>query len=350
MKHGGDLLTYKDKYEGDLVDFSSNINPLGLPDGLKEELMEAVDDLKSYPDIKYRSLKKAVSSYLNCHSDNVVLGNGAVEIIDNFISLAERVIISTPSFGEYKYRALIHGKEIIDIPYISHESPDIGLIGRDLQAGDMVVLGNPNNPSGMRLKQGDLISIYQLVKKAGAYLLLDEAFFEFCPEDYDSIDLFKDDGYSSVGIIRAATKFFALPGIRLGYGCACPLTVGKIENIKLPWSVNTLAEKAGTFVFKDEDYIKKSKAYIEKERTYLLSELKKIKSIEAFNSQANFVLIRLLSSNEDEIFKYFLSHGLVLRKCSSFDGLDDSFIRIAIKDRKNNNRIIDLFKKWDKEF
>ncbi|HHZ02641.1 MAG TPA: aminotransferase class I/II-fold pyridoxal phosphate-dependent enzyme [Tissierellia bacterium] len=345
MKHGGDLLTYEEHYEGELVDFSSNINPIGTPNGLNEVLIDGFNSLVAYPDIKYRNLKSAVAKYLNCKDENVLVGNGAVEIINNFTIAAKRVVVMTPAFSEYEERAKVHGKEIKKIPYGEDFSIDIESF-KDLEEDELLILGNPNNPTGLRIPEKELLEIYGIVKKKKAFLLLDEAFFEFCPEDYDSIELFKDDGYKNVAIIRAATKFFALPGIRLGYCCCSIEKVQEISEVELPWSVNSLADIAGQYIFDDIEYINESKKYIDKERQYLIQELSKIDGIHVYNSHTNYILIKLLEHNEDYAFEHFLQYGLVIRKCSSFVELGDNHIRVAIKDRENNERLLDAFKEY----
>lgn len=345
MEHGGDLLTYESYYKGQLIDFSSNINPLGTPEGLEKVLIGSFKTLESYPDIKYRKLKSSIGKYLNCSEENVLVGNGAVEVINNFIIPAKRLVLMTPAFSEYEKRAIAHGKEVIKTPYKEDFSIDLEQLENRLKDEDLLILGNPNNPTGLRIDQDILLKIYKLVKSKNAYLLLDEAFYEFCPEDYDSIEIFKKFQYENIGIIRAATKFFALPGIRLGYGCASKKKVVELSNIELPWSVNALADIAGQYIFDDESYIRTSKAYIEKERNYLLSELWKIEAITPYNTHTNYILIHLHNWDEDYVFNFFLEEGLVIRKCSSFVELGKDHIRVAIKDRENNQRLINCFNK-----
>lgn len=342
MEHGGDLLTYESLYDGELIDFSSNINPLGPPEGLNEVLVSSFQALTAYPDIKYRKLKSAISKYLRCEEKNILVGNGAVEIINNFVMPAKKVIVMTPSFSEYENRAIAHGKLVSRIPY-SDFTIDIKAIEYTIRENDLLILGNPNNPTGLRLPKDKLIEVYKLIKKSNAFLLLDEAFFEFCPEDYDSIDLFKQYNYENIGIIRAATKFFALPGIRLGYGCTSIAKVKEIGGIELPWSVNSLADAAGQFIFNANEFIKESKTYIETERNFLLKELSTIEGIKPYNTNTNFILIKLISWNEEYIFNYFLKKGIVIRKCSSFKELNENHIRVAIKDRENNLKLIERF-------
>lgn len=348
MEHGADLLTYKDRYDGELIDFSSNINPLGPPKGLEEVLIDSFKSLIAYPDIKYRKLKESISNYLYCDKDNILVGNGAVEIIDSFVISAKRVIITTPSFSEYEKRAIIHGKPVIKIPYRDDFTIDIDKLDV-ISEGDLLILGNPNNPTGLRIEKDQLLEIYGIVKKAKAFLVLDEAFFEFCPEDYDSIQIFKEYGFERIGIIRAATKFFALPGIRLGYGCTSPEWKKEIEKNQLPWSVNTLADAAGQFIFNDREYIEKSKIYMESERQFLLTELSKIEGIKPYKTHTNYILIKLLKWDEEYVFNFFLSNGILIRKCSSFKELGKDHIRVAVKDRILNQSLIDVFIKLIKE-
>lgn len=190
-----------------------------------------------------------------------------------------------------------------------------------------------------------MLEIYEIIDKKGAYLLLDEAFFEFSPKDYDSVKLFKPYNYKNVGIIRAATKFFALPGIRLGYACCSKEKVKELGKVELPWSINSLADAAGQFIFKDEEYIKKSKDYIIEQRNYLMEELLKIEGLKPYETHTNYILICLLSWNEEYVFNFLLKQGIVIRKCSSFTDLNSGYIRVAIKDKNNNLRLIKALKR-----
>ena len=346
MEHGGDLLSYEKHYSGELVDFSSNINPLGMPKGLENVLFNSFKSLEAYPDIKYRNLKKSVANYLKCEEENVLLGNGAVEVINNFIILAKRVILMIPSFSEYEKRALAHGKAVQKSSYKNEQKIDLGSLEDILCEGDLLVLGNPNNPTGLRIERDILLKIYEIINIKNAYLLLDEAFYEFCPMDYDSIELFKNNNYKNVGIIRAATKFFALPGIRLGYACASETKVNEISKIELPWSINSLADAAGQFIFQDKEYIRESKRYIEVERNYLFAELNKIDGIKVYKTHANYILIKILNWSEEVVFNFFLQKGIVVRTCFSFNGLENH-IRVAIKDRRNNNKLIQTFRELE---
>ncbi len=344
MKHGGDLLTYKDKFHGELIDYSSNINPLGTPPNLEAKIMENFSTVTSYPDIKYRELKKSVGKYLGCEISNVVVGNGAMEIIDLFNLISKRVLTLSPAFSEYSFRAKIHNKEYLELKYKEDFTIDMEELEANIRKDDLIILGNPNNPTGMRIPKDELIGIYELVKMREAYLVLDEAFFEFVPEDYDSIEIFREYGYENIGIIRAATKFFGMPGIRLGYGCVSKEMVEILDEKAVTWSVNCFADIAGRYIFDEKEYIEKSKAYIACEREFMLKQLKDIDGLYIYNTLTNYILIKLKNRDEEEVFEEFLKYGFVIRKCSSFKVLGDNHIRIAIKDRENNMKILDAFK------
>lgn len=343
MKHGGDLLSYEKHYDGQLIDFSSNINPMGIPKGLDKILIDNLDNLEVYPDIKYRKLKASISKYLGCEDDNVLVGNGSVDIIDSFTKMAKRILIMTPAFSEYKDRALVHEKEVVEIKYKEDFTIDILNMESLIEKDDLLILGNPNNPTGLRIEEDTLIEIYKIIQSKGGNLLLDEAFFEFVPQDYDSIEIFKKYNYENIGIIRAATKFFSLPGLRLGYGCTSLGLKEEIENIQMPWRINCFADFAGRFIFNQEDYIRKSKEYIEIERNYLFEELLKIDGIKPYKTHSNYILIKLLKWDEEDVFNFFLKKGIMIRKCSSFESLGNTHIRVAIKDRKNNMKLLKAF-------
>lgn len=347
MEHGGDILSYQDYYPGDLIDFSSNINPLGLPKGLKEEVLKGFEDIRAYPDIQYRHLKSHLGAYLNCPRENVMVGNGAMDLINNFTILFPRVLVFIPSFSEYEKRGQAHGRDIVRLEYKEDFTIDLDALGRVIRPRDLLILGNPNNPTGLRIDRKQLMEVYRLVVDREAYLLLDEAFYEFAPKDYDSIEIFKEYDFKNVGVIRAATKFFALPGLRLGYGSASRPMVEKYSRVEMPWSLNSFADLAGQYIFKDKAYIEESRNYINRERDFLQKELSRIKGIQAYQSHANYILIRLEDWQEEFAFKFFLARGILVRKCSSFPGLEGDFIRIAIRNREDNEKIIRAFKELE---
>lgn len=342
MKHGGDIVSYQHLYHGSIIDFSSNINPLGYPKILDEVIVKGLKSLTAYPDIQYRALRQALARYLGCHQDEVIIGNGAVEIIDHFCRNYERIVLCLPCFAEYIGRPHIYHKQIMKIRLPGDFKVYAALLEGQVKPGDLVLLGNPNNPTGRRIDRIELLRIQQLAEENEAFLLLDEAFFEFCPEDYDSIQLFY--GKENVCIIRAATKFFGLPGVRLGYACARQDIVRTYNETALPWRINAIADLTGRVIFQETEYIKKTKAYIEQQRQFMLSQLKTIKGITAYPTDTNFILLKLLHDTEDDLFDRLIRHGLLIRKASSFEGLDNTYIRVAVKDQESNTKLLNALR------
>ncbi len=342
MKHGGDLVSYQHLYDGQLLDFSSNINPLGYPEILDTVLPEALTALTAYPDIQYRALRTAIAEYLNCRPDEVLVGNGSMDILEHFCREAKRIVVCTPCFSEYIERPRVYRKAVRMLRLPEDFRVHASLFEKELQTGDVLILGNPNNPTGLRIVESELQAISQLVEERQAFLVLDEAFFEFCHEDYDSISLFS--GKTHVCVIRAATKFFGLPGIRLGYAWAAQTVAQNYAAAALPWRVNALADAAGRVIFQETDYIARSKKLISGQRQFMLSQLTELAEIRTFPSEANFILLKLLHAAEDDLFQRLIRQGLLIRKASSFEGLDRTYIRVAVKDPQSNRKLIQALK------
>lgn len=342
-KHGGDTLSYSSLFEGELIDYSSNINPLGVPPKLKEGLFLRFDDIISYPDIKYRELKSNLSKYLGADESNIHVGNGAVEILDQVISKFKRLIIVVPSFLEYELRADVHNIEVVKINLDENLNIPLDVLKEEIRGGDLVLLTSPHNPSGKTLGKDMLLDLYMHVVSEDAYLLLDEAFHEFAELDYDSVELFSSLGYSNIGIVRAATKFFGIPGIRLGYGVFQRDMVNDLNAIELPWSVNSFAVAASSYIF-DEEYIKKSKEFMKNERTRFANELSKIVGVQPYSSNSNFILLKLEHISENKIFFDLAKAGFLVRRCSNFENLHGTHIRIAIKTTELNDRLLEALK------
>lgn len=342
MKHGADILSYQHLYDGEIIDFSSNINPLGYPKILDEAIVNGLKTLKAYPDIQYRALRKEIAAYLGCEHDEIIVGNGSVEILDHFCKYAKRIVVCIPSFSEYTERPRIYHTSVLKIRLTNDFKISAKLVEEKLEAGDLIILGNPNNPTGKRIEKEELSRIQALAEEKDAFLLLDEVFFEFCLEDYDSIHLFY--GKENVCVIRAATKFFGLPGIRLGYAYARQNVAKTYNELALPWRINAIADLAGRVIFKDLEYIRTSKEYVKQQRQFMLLQLKKINGIKVYTTDTNFILLKLLHCHENDLFERLIRKGLLIRKASSFEGLDNTYIRVAIKDERSNIRLINALK------
>lgn len=350
--HGGDIYT-QGKFKGiKLLDFSSNINFLGLPKGFKESINEALEEVTHYPDLKYRQAKLHIRNYLKTEikDENIVLGNGAAELLNLSIGTLKAPCIAVPSFSEYEMSAKNHGAQITFCYLNKDFSYDYRDILVKLKHCDGLVIANPNNPNGGAIHHAAFMEILEYCEKNNKRIVMDEAFVEFSKQEISFMNLCKD--YKCLFIVRALTKFFAMPGIRLGYGISSDLAfINKITNQQTPWNINTFAEVALKTVLVDQDYIQQSKVMLEMEKNYFYRELAALSFVECvYESSANFLLIKLKDSMGEALFEFALERNILIRRCINFRGLDDHYIRLAIKARQDNDRLIETFKHYEIQY
>ncbi len=334
-----------DKNPRDIIDFSSNINPKVIQN-LEKYILEGLEECRSYPDINYTNLKNNISKYINVKSDFIIPGNGATEIIYLLMkSIGKKIAILNPTFSEYERSAKLSGLEVINLELDEKNqfSIDLDYIKSNIEKFDSLFVCNPNNPNG---KVKYLKELLDLMKANNKLLIIDETFMEFVgdEEKYSLVKFI--DKYENLFILKAVTKFFGMPGLRLGYGLTSNKEIiEKIYNYKEPWTINSFADTLSNYIFEDEKYIKDSKDYYINERKYMLQELRNIKNIVVYNSDTNFLLIRLNTKRANEIKVELLIKGNILvRDASNFICLDDSYIRVAIKSHEENKILIKYMK------
>lgn len=363
MLHGGDIYTDGIFKGRELLDYSSNINPLGIPTGLKQNINEALNNCTRYPDIEYRELKQNIKNYIEkahryfgggpsepVYSDEILLGNGASELIDLSIACFKSICIISPSFKEYEISAERAG---LNISYSSlsanmeFDYEDILVKLQDVQA---LIIGNPNNPNGGMPDKKEFIKILDFCRENNKAVIVDEAFIEFTGSSGASfVSLINK--YECLFIIRALTKFYGLPGIRFGYALSRnEKLINEIRKKQNPWNINSFAEAAVKYCFSDLDYIKRTIDWIESERQYLSDELREIRYIDSvYPTKCNFILCRLKNIDSYELYNKCLEKGLLIRMADNFRGLNKNFARFAVKDRKSNGRFIEILKKTGEE-
>ena len=344
LGHGAnvDFMAKKfNKNTEDIIDFSSNINTKVVPN-LEKAILESLTKCKNYPDINYTKLRKNIGNYININYEYIIPGNGATEIIYLLMkNIKKRLAILNPTFSEYERAAKLNNLEIINFMLNKKDefSMDLLEIEANIDRFDSLFICNPNNPNG---KVKDIEQLLKLIIKNNKLLIVDETFMEFSnkEEEYSLIKYI--ESYENIFIIKAATKFFGLPGLRLGYGVTSNKKL--IEDIykhKEPWSINSFADNLSNYIFEDKEYIKSSKEYYLKEREYMQNELKKIKKMHVYNTDTNFILIKLKDMNAEELkIRLFKERNILIRNASNFIGLDKSYIRIAIKSHQENQLIL----------
>ncbi len=331
--HGGDVWSQDVK-----IDFSSNVNPLGPPDRVKEALSRGIGTIHHYPDINATKLQAAISDYVGVGPENVTLGNGSTELIKNFCEVFVRggnVVIPVPTFSEYEVWSHLYGAEL---QLVSFESKKI--IKSIDENTSAVFLCNPNNPTGSLFDESEILMMLEAALDASALVFLDEAYIEF--SDGESLCR-RVCEFENLFVLRSLTKFFSLAGLRVGYGVANKRLITCMEKVRIPWNMNTLAQAAGIESLGDEAFIKTSRNFIKTEREFLFRELSKFLKVK--RSHANFFLIDLEGKTRaPELKDTLLKKGILIRDCSTFTGLNDNFIRVCIRKHEENVRLIEELK------
>ena len=345
MEHGGDTKTYQGQSAHPLADFSANINPLGVPEILKEVMSRGLEGVHRYPDRFYRDLRRALGEWIGVDSERLVVGNGAVEIIGICISLFEKIYLPTPTFSEYERIARDLEKEIITYPMSRPFRLNVDDFIAHIPEGALVILTNPHNPTGYTLSAEEVEKIYEGVLARGGYLLSDETFLPFVRggEEAHKAGLHRPKQIT----VRAATKSHALPGLRLGWAIMNDGLRDRFLKRQLPWSVNAVAEGCGLCLRDCEACMTKSRELIDKERGKLLVLFEESDIAEALPGEANFLLIRLKGVTAEACFDYFLREGILLRTFREAP-LKDHYFRMAIRDEKDNTRFRKLWMQFER--
>lgn len=343
--HGGNIYKYLRNGKKEILDYSSNINPLGVPQKFIELAKNNFDILTNYPDPYYIELREKIAEYNNLNIDNIIVGNGATEILFLYMKALnpKKVLLVAPCFAEYEraLKSISAQVEYFKLKESENFYPNIENLEIEIENKnyDLVLLCNPNNPTGQFIKLKDIKKIIKTCENGNTKIFIDEAFIEFI-EDWKekTVSLLKN---KNIFIMRAFTKFFAIPGLRLGYGIGFDEDIlKKMWEEKEPWTVNTFANLAGLIMLDDKDYIERSEKWILKEKKFMYKKLSEFKSIKAYKTECNFILIKLFNINSTNLRDKMIEKNILIRDASNFKFLDDRFIRLAIKDRKSNLKVL----------
>ncbi len=349
--HGGKVFAFA-RAQGcrpsEVLDFSANINPLGLPPNVKAAILENLPDAVHYPDRFCAVLREMLARQYRLKPGQLLIGNGATELI-HLIPRAmalKKVLIPAPGFSEYERAARLTGAAVEFMAL--REENGFRLDVREMvdtindNAGngiDAVFLCNPNNPTGHLLSKKEVISILKAAFHLGVLVILDEAFIDFTDAPSFTGEI---PWYINLIVVRSFTKFYAMPGLRAGYLAANAATVSRIEAVQPPWSVNHIAAVAAAAGLCDTAYIKESRQIIETERAYLRKALSSLPGLEVFPSDANYLMLKLGAAlpDADELSKRLGPFKILIRSCETFRGLSDRYVRIAVRTHKENEILI----------
>ena len=344
-RHGGNIYEAAKKYnlkEEEILDFSSNINPLGISKKALKGIRDNLKHIVRYPDSNSTRLKEAIGSYHSINPENILVGNGATALIHHIprVLKPKRVLMPVPTFSEYASACKASGAKI---KYIRLEEADGFRINETeiikcLDNVQLLFLCNPNNPTGRLLLRKGVLKIVDKAEKNGVIVVLDEVFIDYAERESLIKEAVKK---KNLIVLRAFTKFFAMPGLRLGYIAANSDIINMLKEEMGTWPVNSLAQIAGEIILKDRNYIQNSIRYIEKEREHLLKGISEIDGLKPFPSSTNFILIRIKKDglNVSMLYDILAKRGILIRDCTNF-GLGNKFFRIAVRKRRENIRLL----------
>jgi cobyric acid synthase CobQ/L-threonine-O-3-phosphate decarboxylase len=342
--HGGNLRKLSELTGipiNDISDFSANINPLGPPEDFREAIGMQIGSLVHYPDPDCTDITAAFAKRYRIAEDEIAIGNGSTELLYLLphILRKTRAVIPVPAYADYERAAELAGLAVKR--FFLHEKDgfalDFAALDTALAEDDILFIGRPNNPTG------NMPSAAEIKALAGRhpemYIISDEAFADFAPEKEA---LLAPKRAKNIIILKSLTKFYAMPGLRLGAVVAEPHIIRLIKERMLPWSVNALAQAAGAAALRNRPYINATRRFVAKRRRELHAALERLPGLKVYPSEANFLLIRSNQPalNAPELSRRLLARGIAIRVCDNFAGLDQSFLRIAVRSEKDNERLI----------
>lgn len=346
--HGGDTEGYRLEYGHAPLDFSTNCNPLGVPEGVQQAIHDAVVYADAYSDPLCRHLCAAIAKNRDILPPQVLCGNGAADLIYR-LALARkpgRAIVTAPTFAEYELALKTIGCKVIQHLL----KPEDGFILTDsilacLNPGtDMLFLCNPNNPTGLTTDSMLLERILIACERNGILLVVDECFNGFLKEPEKHTFKNKLSQYENLLIIDAFTKLYGMAGVRLGYCLSSnKMLLDDMRNAGQPWAVSSLAQAAGIAALEERKYILKARTLIEKEKIFLLNQLQALDDIKVFGSEANYIFFHI---GIPHLIEHLRDKGILIRDCSNYAGLTSGYYRIAIRTHPENVRLMNALSTW----
>jgi threonine-phosphate decarboxylase len=353
--HGGGVLDAAGKSglkREEILDFSSSVNPLGPSRKALEAAKAAFTEIPAYPDSNSTGLRNAIAShYGGISKSNVIVGNGSTELMylfaEAFLRKGEVVLIPAPTFGEYESAVRKTSETAKFVRLDKNFSIDVDAFNHEMAGAKIVFLCNPNNPTSLLIPDETLTGIVEEAMKRDSLVFLDEDFLEFVENEKALSLIGRIKRYPNLFILRSFTKIYGLTGLRVGYGIANEEIISALSCAKIPWNVNCLAQAAAAAALEDEEHLKVTRELIKKEKTWLLMELGQFGSFKVYPPDANFFFIDIRKSGltSTELSEKLLRQGILIRDCTSFRGLDQYYIRIAVKTHPENERLIEALKR-----
>ncbi|MGN0152923.1 MAG: pyridoxal phosphate-dependent aminotransferase [Lachnospiraceae bacterium] len=348
--HGSDLEVIAKRYQmeqNSIIPYASNVNPLGISPMARQALIDNIDAIKAYPDRDYVSLKTSISNYCGASPDQLILGNGTSDLIRLTLETLKpkKTMIVGPTYSEYARAAKLVESEVemYMLKNLDDFEMDVDMFLKTLNDSiELLILCNPNNPTSKVLTKEQMDTILARCLALNIFVMVDETYVEFVKDVNLISSIILTKKYDNLIVLRGVSKFFAAPGIRLGYAITSNEDfLDATSNGKIPWNINTYASVAGV-MFEDEHYINLTKSLIQTERNLIFSALSSRKTIKVFKPEANFVLIKLLKEEQtaSEVFDYCIKRGFMIRDCTDYEGLGDKYIRFCFMKPEQNDNVV----------
>lgn len=348
--HGSDLEKIEQYYgikKEDIISFSANVNPLGISPALRQTLAEKIDAITTYPDRDYTALRRCIAQYAGTDYENIIVGNGSTELISLFIQIEhpKKAIVIGPTYSEYEREIALGGGTTLYYPlkesdgFVLNTTDFISYLKDDI---DLLVLCNPNNPTSTCISTKSMRIILDACKQHGIYVMVDETYVEFADNMHKITSVPLTNYYNNLVILRGTSKFFAAPGLRLGYAVTGNRDLIKTINTrKNPWTINSLAAIAGEIMFQDDAYIHETKSLISSERQRMYALFDAQNAFKVYQPSGNFMLVKILSDDltSQDLFDRTIRRGMMIRDCSTFPFLDDKFIRFCFMEPEQNDAL-----------
>lgn len=347
--HGGNIKEAAARHgimPDEIIDFSASINPLGMSERARKAVIKGLDSVLHYPEQFADALTSEISKFHHIPKESIIPGNGSTELI-YLVPRAfkpKRALIVIPTFSEYMNSLGLVGCEVETFLLSEGNCFQLDverLVNLLKNKFDILYICNPGNPTGNLLPRKSILKIVDEAARYGTLCMVDEAFIDFVEEE--SVKGAAVERLNLI-VLRSMTKFFGIPGLRVGFAVGCKENIDMMMICKEPWSINTLGSIAAIESLRDEEYIEKSRVYAKRELEHLFSMLAAVPWLTPFSSVVNYILLKIERSDLDsDILVCALArHGVLIRSCSSFDGLGNRFIRVAVRKREENERLIKL--------
>lgn len=345
--HGGNIYNHAQKLgckPFEIIDMSSNVNPLGPPSGLTEYLKENIDSITALPEVDAKDIKNKFAHRYDIDSECVISGNGTTQFIYAIPQVlgTRKALILGPTYSDYADACIM--QNVYFDYFIAKESllfqPDIGSLKNEIKEYDTVFICNPNNPTGTLISSKEIIILCRSFPDTN--FIIDESYLPFV-ENGEKKSMISS-GLSNVIILNSMSKIFRIPGLRVGFLIASKSIINKFNKYMLPWSVNSMAQAAVSFLMTQkieiDSFVEQTREFVKNEREKLTKTLESTGQIKVFPSTTVFILARLPDNlTSDKVCEHFLQNRILVRNCSNFKGLSGKFIRISLK-TKDINRIV----------